>query len=63
MKLLSLLLLLILPAAWIRADEGEMVLMPKSQLEMLIAKYGEAIDHIEKLEKALHLAKIKSGCV
>ena len=63
MRVLALSLLLILPAAWIRADDGEMVMLSKSQLQALIAKYGEALEQIDKLDKALHLAKIKSGCI
>jgi len=63
MRHLALVLLLILPAAWIRADDGEMVMMSKATLNALIAKYGEALEQVDKLDKALQLAKIKSGCI
>ena len=63
MRILALTLLLILPVAWLKADDGEMVMMSKSSLQALIAKYGEALEQIDKLDKALHLAKIKSGCI
>ena len=58
----ALTLLLLLPISG-AADGPDMVLIAKTDLQALLAQYQSAVEHIDRLEKALQLAKIKSGCV